>query len=147
MRSEHSPRRKATTGSRGLHVYVPLEPLYPYERVRRFVEGVGRLIVTADPSLATMEWEIPRRRGRVFIDHNQNTGGKTIASVYSVRPRAGAPVSTPLLWDELDEVTPEALTIETIWDRVARYGDLFAPVLRGGQRIEAAESALGIGTR
>ena len=133
-----------TSGATGLHLYVPLDPVYSYRRVRRLVEAVGRLVVEADPDLATMEWDVPRRRGKMFIDHNQNVAGKTIASVYSVRPRAGAPVSTPLLWEEVGEVDPARFTIETLWDRLAAHGDLFAPVLRGGQRIEAAEKALGI---
>jgi bifunctional non-homologous end joining protein LigD len=133
-----------TSGATGLHVYVPLDPLYDYARVRRFVETVGRMIVGAAPDLATMEWDIPRRAGRVFVDHNQNVAGKTIASVYSVRPRAGAPVSTPLLWDEVEQVVPSDFTIATVWERLRRFGDLFAPVLRGGQRLEPAESALGI---
>ena len=133
-----------TSGATGIHIYVPIEAEYPYSRVRKFVETVGRFIVSADPSLATMEWDIPRRKGKVFIDHNQNVGGKTIASVYSVRPRPNAPVSTPLLWDELDTAVPDDFTIATIWDRISRFGDLFAPVLRGGQRIEAAEAALGL---
>jgi DNA ligase D-like protein (predicted polymerase) len=133
-----------TSGSSGLHVYVPLEARYPYARVRRFVEAVGRLIVATDPTLATMEWDIPRRAGRVFIDHNQNVAGKTIASVYSVRPRPSAPVSTPLLWEEVDEVDPTAITIGTVWERIRRHGDLFEPVLVGGQRLEAVEEALGI---
>ncbi len=80
----------------------------------------------------------------MFIDHNQNVAGKTIASVYSVRPRPGAPVSTPLLWEEVEGAVPAAFTIATIWDRLARFGDLFAPVLRGEQRLEAAEKALGL---
>ena len=119
-------RPPKTSGASGLHIYVRLEAEYPYARVRRFVEAVGRAIVGAAPELATMEWDIPRR-GRVFIDHNQNVAGKTIASVYSVRPRPGAPVSTPLLWEEVDEAEPAAFTIATIWDRVGRYGDLFWP--------------------
>ena len=92
-----------------------------------------------------MEWDIPKRTGKVFIDHNQNVAGKTIASVYSVRPRPGAPVSTPLLWEELESVRPANFTIATIWDRLQRSGDLFAPVLGGGQRLDAAEVALGLG--
>jgi bifunctional non-homologous end joining protein LigD len=135
-----------TSGASGLHVYVRLEPEYPYARVRRFVEAVGRLIVAAAPDLATMEWDMSRRVGRVFIDHNQNVAGKTIASVYSVRPRPGAPVSTPLLWEEVEDADPGALNIATIWERVNRFGDLFAPVLRGGQRLEAVERALGLET-
>jgi bifunctional non-homologous end joining protein LigD len=133
-----------TSGATGLHIYVPLEPEYPFARVRRFVEAVGRVIASAVPDLATMEWDIPKRQGRVFLDHNQNVAGKTIASVYSVRPRPGAPVSTPLLWEELDEGDPGAFTIATIWERLRRFGDLFAPVLRGGQRLEAAERSLGL---
>jgi bifunctional non-homologous end joining protein LigD len=133
-----------TSGSSGLHVYVPLDPVHSYERVRRFVEAIGRLLVGADSTLATMEWDIPKRAGKVFIDHNQNVGGKTIASVYSVRPRPGAPVSTPLLWDEVGEIEPDGITIATIWDRLRSHGDLFAPVLRGGQRLDAAEEALGL---
>lgn len=131
-----------TSGATGLHIYVPLDPVHPYERVRKFVETVGRLVVGADPTLATMEWDIPKRKGKVFIDHNQNVGGKTIASVYSVRPRPGAPVSTPILWEEVGSVDPADYTIATIWDRVARHGDLFAPVLRGGQTLDRAEAAL-----
>jgi bifunctional non-homologous end joining protein LigD len=133
-----------TSGATGLHLYVPIDAEYPYARVRGVVEAIGRLIVAADPDLATMEWDIPKRHGKVFIDHNQNVGGKTIASVYSVRPRPGAPVSTPLLWGEVGEVAPTDFTIHTIWERVARHGDLFAPVLRGGQRLEGAEAALGL---
>jgi bifunctional non-homologous end joining protein LigD len=133
-----------TSGATGLHVYVPLEPVHSYDRVRRFVETVGGLIVGAAPETATMEWEIPKRAGKVFIDHNQNVAGKTIASVYSVRPRAGAPVSAPLLWDEVDDTDPASITVATLWERVGRHGDLFAPVLRGGRRLEAAERALGI---
>ena len=133
-----------TSGATGLHIYVPLDPVHPSDRVRKFVETVGRLVVGADPALATMEWDIPKRTGKVFIDHNQNVGGKTIASVYSVRPRPGAPVSTPLLWDEIGEIDPARFTIATLWDRLARHGDLFAPVLRGGQELDGAEKALGM---
>ncbi len=133
-----------TSGATGIHLYVPLEPEYTYRRVRRFVETLGRMVAGADPENATMEWDIPRRGPRVFIDHNQNVAGKTIASVYSVRPRSGAPVSTPILWDELDGFRPEMSTMATVWERLRRYGDLFAPVLAGGQRLEPAEQALGL---
>ena len=133
-----------TSGSTGMHIYVPIDPVYEYSRVRRFVDSVGRLLASAEPTLATLEWDIPNRAGRIFIDTNQNVGGKTIASVYSVRPKAGAPVSTPIRWDELEDVDPSAFTIGTIWDRLGRFGDLFAPVLTGGQRLEAAEKVLGL---
>jgi bifunctional non-homologous end joining protein LigD len=133
-----------TSGATGIHIYVPVDPVYDYGRVRGFVEAVGQLIVAADPETVTMTWDKPKRGPKVFIDHNQNVGGKTIASVYSVRPWPGAPVSTPILWDELGSVQPDDFTIATIWPRLRRYGDLFAPVLHGGQRLEKAESALGL---
>ncbi len=133
-----------TSGASGVHVYVPLEPEHSYGRVRRFVETLGRMLAAADPDTVTMEWDIPKRGARVFVDHNQNVAGKTIASVYSVRPEPGAPVSTPVLWDELGAVEPAAFTIATIWERLARYGDLFEKVLAGGQRLDGAEAALGL---
>jgi bifunctional non-homologous end joining protein LigD len=133
-----------TSGASGMHIYVPLEPRYEYARVRSFVATIGHMIAAADPDGVTMEWDIARRGPKVFIDHNQNVGGKTIASVYSVRPVPGASVSTPLLWDEVGNVEPGDFTIATIWERVRRFGDLFAPVLTGGQALEGAEAALGI---
>jgi len=133
-----------TSGSRGMHILVPLDPVHDYARVRRFVETVGRMVATADPDAATLEWDIPRRGPRVFIDHNQNIGGKTTASVYSVRPKPGAPVSTPLLWGEVGDVQPGDFTIATIWERLRKHGDLYHPVLEGGQILDAAEAALGL---
>ena len=133
-----------TSGATGIHIYVPLDPIYPYSRVRRFVDQVGRLMLAANPDDITMDRHIPNRSGKVYIDVGQNRGGATIASVYSVRPRRGAPVSTPLRWDEIDEARPEHFTIATIWDRLSRVGDLFAPVLARGQLLEVAEAELGI---
>jgi bifunctional non-homologous end joining protein LigD len=108
------------------------------------VERVGNMIAAADPDTVTMAWDKPRRGPRIFIDHNQNVAGKTISSVYSVRPRPGAPVSVPVMWDELAKVDPQSFTIATVWERFRQYGDLFAPVLGGGQTLEAAEAALGL---
>lgn len=134
-----------TSGATGLHIYVPLDPVHDYRRVRTFVGTVGRLLQSANPDDITMEWHVAKRGARVFIDHNQNAPGKTIASVYSVRPRRSAPVSTPILWEEVDDVQPGDFTIATIWDRLQRFGDLFSPVLAGGQTLDAAEEALGLG--
>jgi bifunctional non-homologous end joining protein LigD len=133
-----------TSGATGIHIYVPLEPVHSYRRVRRFVEALGRMLAAADPDAVSMEWDIPKRGARVFVDHNQNVGGKTIASVYSVRPVPGAQVSMPFSWSELEAVEPGAFTIGTVWERLRQYGDLFAPVLSGGQTLEGAESALGL---
>lgn len=133
------------SGSKGLHVYVPLDPVHDYARVRRFVGEVGEYLASANPDDITMEWEKPKRKGKVFVDHNRNSSGQTVASVYSVRPLPGAPVSAPLTWDEVGEVANGDVTIANLWDRLQRYGDLFAPVVQGGQTLDDAESALGIG--
>jgi bifunctional non-homologous end joining protein LigD len=132
------------SGSRGLHVYVPLDPGHSYSRVRRFVGEVGNYLAAANPGDLTMEWDKPKRKGKVFIDHNRNAFGQTVASVYSVRPRPGAPVSAPITWDELGSVSNGEVTIVNLWERLQRYGDLFAPVVAGGQTLDAAEAALGI---
>ena len=133
------------SGSRGIHVYVPLAPVHTFGRVRRFVDAVGRLLAQAAPDDVTVEWDIPRRRGRVFVDANRNASGQTVASAYSVRPLPGAPVSAPLRWEEVGELRNGDVTMFTLWDRLARFGDLFAPVLAGGQTLDAAERALGLG--
>lgn len=134
------------SGSRGLHVYVPLEPVHSHSRVRRFVGEVGEYLAAANPDDITMEWDKPKRKGKVFVDHNRNAFGQTVASAYSVRPRPGAPVSAPLTWDEVGMVANGDLTIVNIWDRLQRFGDIFAPVVQGGQTLDAAEGALGIRT-
>jgi bifunctional non-homologous end joining protein LigD len=133
-----------TSGATGIHIYLPLEPIHSYRRVRRFVETIGRMLAAADPEAVTMEWDVPKRGARVFVDHNQNVGGKTIASVYSVRPVSGAQVSTPFVWSELEAITPAAFTIGSVWDRLRQYGDLFTPVLSGDQTLDGAEQALGL---
>jgi len=133
------------SGSRGLHVYVPLDPVHSHSRVRRFVGEVGEYLAAANPDDITMEWDKPKRKGKVFVDHNRNAFGQTVASAYSVRPRPGAPVAAPLTWDEVGTIANGDLTIVNIWDRLQRYGDLFAPVVKGGQTLDAAEDALGIG--
>ena len=132
------------SGSRGIHVYVPLQAVHSFERVRRFVGEVGRYLVAANPGDLTMEWDKPKRRGKVFIDHNRNASAQTIASVYSVRPRPGAPVSVPLRWEEVGEIRNGDVTIADIWDRLQRLGDVFAPVARGGQVLDEAEAALDL---
>lgn len=132
------------SGSRGIHVYVPLDPVHSHSRVRRFVGEVGDYLAAANPDDITMEWDKPKRKGKVFIDHNRNSSGQTVASAYSVRPRPGAPVAAPLKWDEVGEVANGDLTIVNVWDRLQRYGDLFAPVVKGGQSLDDAEERLGI---
>ena len=131
-----------TSGADGMHVLVPVERRYRYDDTREFAEIVAGAIARAHRGLATTEWTRARRKG-VLIDSNQNGEGKTIASVYSVRPKPGAPVSTPLRWDEVnDKLDPAAFTMEVVLERVRRHGDLYAGVLKTRQRIDKALAAL-----
>jgi bifunctional non-homologous end joining protein LigD len=131
-----------TSGSDGIHVLVPIARRYSYEDTRQFSEIVARALERTHRGLVTTEWTKAKRRG-VLIDSNQNGEGKTIASVYSVRPQAGAPVSTPLLWSEVDErLDPASFTMEAVLERVRRRGDLYAPVRTERQSLTAALRAL-----
>ncbi len=132
------------SGSRGIHVYVPLDPVHDFDRVRRFVEATGRLLAQANPDDVTVEWDKSKRAGKVFVDANRNAYGQTVAAVYSVRPRPGAPVSVPVRWEELDTIRNGDITIANLWERLQRHGDLFSAVARGGQTLDAAEEALGL---
>ncbi|MGZ4382169.1 MAG: DNA polymerase domain-containing protein [Gaiellaceae bacterium] len=115
-----------TSGSRGMHVLVPIERRSTYDDTRRFSAIVAGAIARAHPDLVTTQWVKSKRRG-VLIDANQNGEGKTVATVYSVRPRAGAPVSTPLSWDEVNAgLDPAAFTMDEVLRRVGEHGDLFA---------------------
>jgi bifunctional non-homologous end joining protein LigD len=125
-----------TSSAEGMHVLVPIERRYTYDDTRRFSEIVAGAIARTHRGLATTEWTKSKRRG-VLIDSNQNGEGKTIASVYSVRPRPGAPVSTPLRWDELrEDLDPASFTMDVVLDRVQELGDLFEGVLTTKQRLK-----------
>jgi bifunctional non-homologous end joining protein LigD len=125
-----------TSSAEGMHVLVPVERRYTYDDTRQFAEIVAGAIARTSPKLATTQWTKSKRRG-VLIDSNQNGEGKTIASVYSVRPRPGAPVSTPLRWEEVsDKLDPLAFTMEVVLERVRKHGDLFEGVLTTKQRLK-----------
>jgi bifunctional non-homologous end joining protein LigD len=131
-----------TSGADGIHVLVPITRRAGYDETYEFAELVSRGLEAAHPGLVTTEWLKRKRRG-VLVDHRQNGHGKTIASVYSVRPKPGAPVSTPLAWEELTErVTPRDFGMREVLERVERQGDLFEPVLRGGQALGPALRAV-----
>jgi bifunctional non-homologous end joining protein LigD len=131
-----------TSSADGMHILVPIERRYTHDDTREFSEIVARAIARAHHGLATNEWSKAKRRG-VLIDSNQNGEGKTIASVYSVRPRPGAPVSTPLRWDEVNEdLDPLAFTMDVVLERIRRHGDLFDGVLTTRQRLDRALNAL-----
>jgi bifunctional non-homologous end joining protein LigD len=127
-----------TSGADGIHVLVPITRRSSYADTYEFAERVSRGLEAENAGLVTTEWLKKKRRG-VLVDHRQNGRGKTIASAYSVRPKPGAPVSTPLRWEELGEkVRPRDFGMREALERVARHGDLFEPVLKGGQALGPA---------
>ena len=127
-----------TSGADGIHVLLPIARRATFEQTYEFAELLSRGLEAEHPGLVTTEWLKKKRRG-VLVDHRQNGHGKTIASVYSVRPKPGAPVSTPLRWEELTErIRPRDFGRREALDRVAKHGDLFEPVLRGGQALAPA---------
>jgi len=131
-----------TSSADGMHVLVPVERRYTFDDTREFSEIVAGAIARTHRGLATTEWSKAKRRG-VLIDSNQNGEGKTIASVYSVRPRPGAPVSTPLRWDEVvRDLDPAAFTMPVVLERVARHGDLYEGVLTTRQSLAKALARL-----
>jgi bifunctional non-homologous end joining protein LigD len=131
-----------TSGSRGMHVLVPIARRHSYEETRELASIVAATLARAYPELVTTEWARAKRRG-VLVDANQNGPGRTTATVYSVRPRAGAPVSTPLRWEEVTpDLDPSAFTMDVVLDRVAAHGDLFAGALSGRQSLTKALRAV-----
>jgi bifunctional non-homologous end joining protein LigD len=127
-----------TSGSDGMHVLVPIDRRATYADTREFAEIVAGTLARTHYGLVTTEWSKAKRRG-VLIDANQNGEGKTIASVYSVRPKQGAPVSTPLRWDEVTEdLDPQEFTMDVVLARVEQDGDLFEGVLRTRQSLGRA---------
>ena len=124
-----------TSGGKGMHVLVPVERRYEHADARGFVAAVARAIAATHPDLVTTRWRKSERHG-VLIDANQNGLGRTTAGVYSVRPKPGAPVSTPLRWDELDDkLDPRAFTTEAVERRISRFGDLAESLRTLRQRL------------
>jgi len=131
-----------TSGADGMHVLIPIARRHTYEDTREFSEIIARALARTHRGLVTTEWSKAKRRG-VLIDSNQNGEGKTIASVYSVRPKQGAPVSTPLRWEEVDSnLDPADFTMDVVLERIERDGDLFEGVLATKQSLGAALKAL-----
>jgi len=133
-----------TTGGRGMHVYVPVEPDYSYEQTRAFAEVIARIVARRKPELFTTPRSVSKReRNRVYFDWVQNAKSKTIAAPYVLRAYAGAPVATPLEWGEVRPgLSPAQFNISNAPARFREKGDLFAGVLRNPQRMEHALGAL-----
>lgn len=129
-----------TTGGDGMHIYVPLDPVYTFEQVRNFAEILSHLAVDQDPNLFTTPRSVEKRKkNRVYFDYLQIGSGKTISAPYVVRAYDGAPVATPLDWKEVKHgLNPADFRIENAPARFRKKGDIFAPVLAGGQRLEVA---------
>jgi len=117
-----------TSGGRGVHVYVRIEPRWTFTDVRHAAIAFGRELERRLPGKVTTKWWKEERGQRIFVDYNQNARDRTIASAYSVRPKPGAPVSAPLAWDELPDVAPEDFTVATMPARFAEIGDRHAAI-------------------
>lgn len=115
-----------TSGSRGLHIYVELEPRWNGYEVRAAAVALARALERSHPKLITAQWWKEERGARVFVDFNQNAPHKTVFGAWCVRPRVGGQVSTPIGWDELATVEPDTLTLATVPARVAERGDPWA---------------------
>lgn len=132
------PNYPKTTGSRGIHIYVPIErgPLQKevWTFAKRFAQSMEKLY----PDIITAEYKIAKRpEGHVLVDYNQNAWGRTLSSVYSVRPKPYAPVSTPVTWDEVRRgLRIEDFRLDNVRDRLAKVGDLFAPLVENRGRID-----------
>jgi DNA ligase D len=117
-----------TSGGRGIHIYVRIEPRWTFTDVRHAAIAFGRELERRLPDQVTTSWWKEERGTRIFIDYNQNARDRTIASAYSIRPKPGAPVSAPLTWEELPDVAPEDFTVATMPVRFAQLGDRHAGI-------------------
>jgi bifunctional non-homologous end joining protein LigD len=130
-----------TTGSRGLHVYVPIVRGPVQKQVWTFAKALAVELASRHPALMTAEYRVARRpHGRVLVDYNQNAWGRTLASIYSVRPRPKAPVSTPITWKEVDKgVRIEDFRLDNVRERIAKVGDLWKPLLQARGRVDLSK--------
>ncbi|MET0945556.1 MAG: DNA ligase, partial [Flavobacterium sp.] len=126
-----------TSGATGLHIYIPLGARYSYDSVKLFSELIANEVVKRLPQTTSVSRTVENRKNKIYIDFLQNRQGQTVASPYSVRPRPGATVSTPLEWAEVNEkLSPSQFTIKNVLKRFDQKGDLWKPVLGNGANIE-----------
>jgi bifunctional non-homologous end joining protein LigD len=125
------------TGRRGIQIWIPVVAGLTYEDTRVWVEQLSKAIGSVVPELVSWKWDVSGRGGLARLDYTQNVSNKTLVAPYSPRAEAGAPVSAPISWDELDDpaLRPDGFTIRTMLDRIAEVGDLFRPVLEQGQQL------------
>jgi bifunctional non-homologous end joining protein LigD len=131
-----------TSGKTGLHVYVPIKTEFTYDQTRMFAEIVGKILMSRFPQKITMDWKTSKRTGKVFFDYNQNSRGKTIASVYSVRPTTSATVSMPVTWGQLDNILPTDFTMMSVPALITKKADPWRGVLESKQEMDRILSAV-----
>jgi len=136
-----------TSGGRGLHVFVPIEPRWTFTQVRRATIALGRELERRLPDEVTIKWWKEERGRKIFVDYNQMARDRTIASAYSLRPNQRATVSTPLRWEEVADVHPDDFTLRTVPARFAEVGDLYAPLVAGAQPRYSIEPLLELADR
>jgi len=127
-----------TSGKTGLHVFVPIERTLDFDSARKVSEMVGRHMVRLHPKDVTVEWSVPKRTGKIFMDYNMNVRGKTLNVAYSPRGAPGAPVSMPLSWEELAKAHPLDFRITNAAERLAGTGDRWRDALTRKQSLEGA---------
>jgi bifunctional non-homologous end joining protein LigD len=138
-----------TSGSRGIHVYVPIKPEYTYKQVADLAATTAKLVAEANPKSATVErTKAKRKRDQIYVDHLQNSYGKSVVAPYSVRPKSGATVSAPLDWKEVEKrkITIADFTINNMLARISKKGDIFKPVLTKRQSLDQAFKKANIRT-
>lgn len=130
-----------TSGKTGLHVFVPIRRTIDFDAARHVSELVGRHLMRQHPKDITLEWSVPKRTGKIFMDFNMNVRGKTLNVAYSPRGEPGAPVSMPLTWDELAAAHPLDFRLPNAAERLERMGDTWADALERKQSLESALAA------
>lgn len=137
LKNKKIPSFCKTSGATGLHIAIPLGAEYSYKQAKAFAKTIAFAIHEQLPDISTLERMISKRKGKVYIDYHQNDFGKTFAAPYSVRAREGAPVSTPLKWDEVKRgLDPKKFTFAKTLERLKKLGDLFKPVLGKGVNLQ-----------
>jgi bifunctional non-homologous end joining protein LigD len=118
-----------TSGSKGLHVFIPVSPIYDYDITKEFIHYIGQLVFDRHPNTTSLERSPTKRKERIYLDYLQNSIGQTIAAPYAVRPKPGATVSAPLAWDELKAgLTLKDFTILNMEQRLKQRGDLWKDI-------------------
>jgi bifunctional non-homologous end joining protein LigD len=137
LKHDHLEAFVKTTGSRGLHVLVPLKRRADFDEVRAFARAIATELVESDAEHLTLEVRKNKRGGRIFIDTARNAYAQTAAPPYAVRPRPGAPVAAPLEWRELEDsrLTADRYTIHNIFERLRKRGDIWTDVARHAQAL------------